>query len=137
MSEARRKLETARFHLDQMVESTADFETLTNYLDAFLSSARSVTWVLKKEFSSKTGFDAWYNARLKSVDPENDFALFKKLRNTSIKERNIYPNPTVSATDTIHYKESYSVSLYDKNGNLIKEVTDDSKTREIPKAEKK
>jgi hypothetical protein len=56
-----------------------------------------------------------------------------------MKERNIYPNPSISATDTIHYTDSYSARLYDKNGNLIKEViTDgDSKTREIPKAEKK
>jgi hypothetical protein len=76
MSEAYRKLETARFHLDQMFESIADFESLTNYLDAFLSSARSVTWVLKKEFASKTGFREWYDAKVKSVDPENDFKLF-------------------------------------------------------------
>ena len=59
MSEARRKLVTARFHLDQMVKSIADFEILTNYLDGFLSSVRSVTCVLQKEFSSKTGFREW------------------------------------------------------------------------------
>jgi hypothetical protein len=137
MSDARCKLVTARFHLDQMVKSIADFEILTNYLDGFLSSLRSVTWVLQKEFSSKTGFREWYDAKKESVDPENDFDLFVNLRNTSIKERNIYPNPSISATDTIHYTDSYSARLYDKNGKLIKEVTDSSKTSEIPKAQKR
>jgi hypothetical protein len=66
MSEARRKLETTRFYLDQMLKSTADFQSLTNYLDAFLSSARSVTWVPQKEFSSKTGFREWYDAKQKA-----------------------------------------------------------------------
>jgi hypothetical protein len=55
-----------------------------------------------------------------------------------MKERNIYPNPSISATDIIHYTDSHSARLYDKNGNLIKEVTDGgSRTRKIPKAEKK
>ncbi|HYY40378.1 MAG TPA: hypothetical protein VE692_03940 [Nitrososphaera sp.] len=120
-----------------MVKSIADFEILTNYLDGFLSSVRSVTCVLQKEFSSKTGFREWVRCQKKSVDPENDFDLFVNLRNTSIKERNIYPNPSISATDTIHYTDSCSARLYDKNGKLIKEVIDGAKTSEIPKAEKR
>ena len=104
MSEASSTLETARFLLDKMVETRGDLQSLKHYLNSFLSIARSVTWVLQKEFSSKTDFDAWYNAKIKSIDPENDFTLFKELRNTSIKERSIYPNPTISATDTIGFE---------------------------------
>jgi hypothetical protein len=93
--------------------------------------------VLQKEYSSKPGFDAWYNAKLKSIDPENDFTLFIDLRNTSIKERSIYANPTVSATSTIGFEGSYGTALHDKNGNIIEEVTGGTKRKEIPKDEKK
>jgi hypothetical protein len=137
MSEASSTLETARFFLDKMVETPADLQSVKHYLNAFLSSARSVTWVLQKEFSSKPGFNAWYNSKTKSIDPENDFSLFNDLRNTSIKERSIYPNPTISATDAIGFEESYRITLHDKNGNIIKEATGGTKTKEIPKIEKK
>jgi hypothetical protein len=91
----------------------------------------------KRNFQAKLVSESGVRCQKKSVDPENDFDLFVNLRNTSIKERNIYPNPSISATDTIHYTDSCSARLYDKNGKLIKEVIDGAKTSEIPKAEKR
>jgi hypothetical protein len=137
MSQARRKLMIARFHLDEMLDNATDFDSLTSYLDGFLSSARSVTLLLQTEFSSKKGFREWYETKIKSVDPENDFPLFNELRRTSVHVQNVYPNPSVTATDYIHYTDSYSARLYDKSGNLIKEVKGGSKTKEMPKVEKK
>jgi hypothetical protein len=137
MSEARSKLETARFNLAQLVKNSEDPKRLTHYLNDFLSSARSVTWVLKKEFSGKTNFTAWYNAKIQRIDPEKDFALFVKLRNISEKERNVRPNPIIGTTDTIYLKDRYTNRLYDRDGNLINEFTGPSEIREIPKPKKK
>ena len=62
ISNTRRKFREARFFLANMQRAARsthlDREDFDFYLSAFLSAARSVTWVLQKE--QKASYDAWY-----------------------------------------------------------------------------
>ena len=55
-------------------------------LDAFLSAARNVTWLLQKEMSEATGFNDWWNDRQKEMGNDPAMVFFRDMRNFSQKE---------------------------------------------------
>ena len=55
-------------------------------LNAFLSAARSVTFLLQKEMRSVPGFDNWWNDRMAEMRNDPAMKFFKELRNFSQKE---------------------------------------------------
>jgi len=57
------------------------------YFNAFVTSARSVTNIMQKEFADKKGFQEWYTEKQKIMRENGNFTLFKHLRNESLKER--------------------------------------------------
>jgi hypothetical protein len=63
-----------------------DSTTVGFELNAFLSAARSVTFLLQKEFSSVQGFDAWWRADRAALGNDEAACFFLKLRNYSQKE---------------------------------------------------
>jgi hypothetical protein len=79
------KLHEAEFFLDQLrVSSRLSFDAQC-YFSAFVSAARSVTWVLQATMSGIPGFESWYEvaqAKLKA-DPLAPF--FVEIRNRSEK----------------------------------------------------
>ena len=79
------KLCEAEFFLDQLRSSRRESFEARCYFSAFVSAARSVTWVLQAGMNGVTGFDTWYRlaqAKLKS-DPLAPF--FVEIRNLSEK----------------------------------------------------
>jgi hypothetical protein len=79
------KLCEADFFLDQLRRSRRESFYARCYFSAFVSAARSVTWVLQAGMSGVTGFETWYGlaqAKLKS-DPLAPF--FVEIRNRSEK----------------------------------------------------
>lgn len=57
------------------------------YLNAFVSSSRSVKWIMNKEYSKVKGWEEW-NKNISSTNEEvNYLKKISKLRNISLKEK--------------------------------------------------
>lgn len=56
-------------------------------LNAFIGSARSITSIMQKEFSSRPGFKEWYGKKQEKMRLDELLRLFINLRNESLKER--------------------------------------------------
>lgn len=55
-------------------------------MNAFLSTCRSVTFLLQKEMSGVPGFRAWYEQRQEALRNDSSATFFRDLRNLSQKE---------------------------------------------------
>ena len=89
------------------------------YLNAFISSARSVKWILNKEYSKITGWEEW-NSKISLKNEEmNILKLITKLRNISLKERPIITNKEyiLPIPEEIEIKENarYNVVIVEEN----------------------
>lgn len=81
----RKKLDEVQYHLKKMQEAfEAKDPDLVHSLNAFLSAAQSVIWVLNKAFNKKDGYSTWEKSRPERLPAEG--RVFKELRNVSIKE---------------------------------------------------
>ncbi|MBC7108976.1 MAG: hypothetical protein H5T41_09395 [Methanomassiliicoccales archaeon] len=63
MSNTRFKLNEAKYFLEQMKEHADSTEEFAYNLSAFLSAARSVTWIMQNEFKNVPGFEEWYSEK--------------------------------------------------------------------------
>jgi hypothetical protein len=119
--EARFKLEESKFFHEQMKLNFQDKTKFLNYLDAFLSAARAVTFVFKKG-REKMG-DALVRLYDSKVECEwkadKIMRLLKELRNVSIKEH----TPKTQTTAAVHM--SLSVTIGNSLG--IKKVSPEGK----------
>ncbi len=64
--------------------------------NAFLSAARSVTFLLQKEMKTVLGFDQWWDDRIKEMNEDSAMKFFRDLRNFSQKEGRISMVGTMS-----------------------------------------
>jgi hypothetical protein len=64
-------------------------EKLQYELNAFLSAARSVTWLIQKEMVHVPGFSEWWSERQKEMAADPAMRFFLALRNYSQKEGRI------------------------------------------------
>jgi len=83
--QARFKLEEAKFFYEQMEFNFQDRTKFLYYLDAFLSSARSVTLVFQKEFKNVNAkLMKWYESKIDGWEENKLMKLFVEMRNISI-----------------------------------------------------
>jgi len=142
MSKSRSKLNEAKYFYKQMKSNFKERknEEFKHCINAFLSSARSVTFVLQKEFKKYEGFDKWYELQRKLKFKDEKLKKFVEMRNISLKEEPINPryifgvmfgkgiklNPKdeflietdVSSYVSHHYKPSKSTKLNVKEENI-------------------
>jgi hypothetical protein len=85
--QADEKLEAAFYFLDEMRKSTENRKVFIFNLDAFLSTSRSVTLVLQKEFGHDPKFRKWHSQKREEMKKDELMGFFIKQRNFSIKER--------------------------------------------------
>ncbi|CAN5815792.1 hypothetical protein BH11GEM1_BH11GEM1_29590 [soil metagenome] len=64
------------------------------YLSAFLSAARSVTWIMRSEYGKLAGWDEWYRGQ-KADENAHLLALFNQLRIQSEKIEPVVPSRAV------------------------------------------
>ena len=84
MSNVEKKLKEARYFLKRMQETyLIPFEFECN-LQAFISSSRSVTFIMQKEYSDKLGFYQWYQKKQDQMRADETLSFFKEARTTSI-----------------------------------------------------
>lgn len=101
MTRTRHKLNEARFFLDKMdehyfdhVQHMFDEQPLSHpvfgyFLSAFLSAARSVTWVMKHEYKRIPGWEQWYTNETATEQQQDLMKLFTNLRNRTQKEETL------------------------------------------------
>lgn len=82
------KLEEARFFLKHLEEHWRHVPNVDFYLSAFVSAARSVTWVMKSEFGKVPGWEEWYDARKPSQEVR---ALLKQMNDIRVRSTKAIP----------------------------------------------
>lgn len=96
--------EAEYFHKKMEATSNVPKEFRFN-LNAFISRARALTWVLKKQFSGNQKFADWYVSHEKLMREDELMSFFKNARNISLKENPIRPR---SSTFIRHIESSTS-----------------------------
>ena len=91
MNEVKDTLDEAEYFYIQMEAKLKNPKELRYNLNAFISRARAVTWVLKKQFSGNQKFSEWYALEEKIMRADELMKFFVKARNISLKEKPIRP----------------------------------------------
>jgi hypothetical protein len=87
-SRTRRKLDEARFFLEKLESSIAHHPDFDYFLSAFVSSARSVTWVMKAEYKRCPGWLDWYDNKTPEAAEER---LLKQMNTLRVHSEKIEP----------------------------------------------
>jgi hypothetical protein len=125
MHEAR-KLSEAEHFLKGMQREVERPQALAFELSAFLSAARSVLQYACEEAKQKPRGQAWYDAEMGA---EPCLRFFKGKRDHSIHIAPVQPpgTTTIGIVDMVPSpRVSLTVSIYDTQGNLVREIKDDS-----------
>jgi hypothetical protein len=80
MTYTQQKLMYSSIMLEQAKKSSNDYSVFMANLDAFVYDARSVTYIMQKEYNPAVGFEEWYRSKQEEMKVDPDFVLFKKLR---------------------------------------------------------
>jgi hypothetical protein len=110
MTDARHKVKEAEYFFEKMKKNIEDDKVFSFNLSAFLTSARSVTFLMQKEYQHVLGFQDWYADKRKLMQSDNDFEFFNDLRVATVHTKAIMPNkkvtesiiePAISITDSV------------------------------------
>jgi hypothetical protein len=91
LNEVKDALDEAEYFYQRMESALQVPKEFRHNLNAFISRARAVTWVLKKQFSGNQKFSDWYAVKEKIMRADELMSFFVKLRNISLKEKPIQP----------------------------------------------
>jgi len=119
MTNTRDKLNEAKFCLKLMKDilnspnaTTVQGRDEFRYsLNLFLSSARSVTWIMKKEFDKVSGFHTWYAGKEAQMRSDNTMRFLLEQRNISLKRQSVQPHGITKVSFTEHITITDSVVL--------------------------
>ena len=87
MSQTGKKLRETQYFYNQMLENYKEPEKFEFNLQAFLSAARSVTFVMQKEYSKHPDFGKWYESKQKEMHTDEMLRFFNEKRTVSIHEK--------------------------------------------------
>lgn len=133
MTETEIKLSDARIQLRLALDNYRDPNVLRSCINAFITSARSVTFSMQKESSGSEKFDDWYKLKQKEMGADPVLRFFFDQRNISIHEHSISPtrstisvryvNPGLSSrkgdTATKYQFEGYSDLVPGHDANVF------------------
>jgi hypothetical protein len=133
MSRTRDKLKEAHFFLQKLEEHYAQQPDINYYLSAFISSSRSVIWVMQSEHSDIRGWRDWYNSR----EPTLEEAIFlKSINEVRIRSEKKEPLRTsaqitigINKGDTTPELEESLVSIVDKKVKVTIAARKDSRRK--------
>jgi hypothetical protein len=92
MKATRGKLDEALFFLQQTETHYLENPTFDYYLSAFISSARSVLWVMRSEYNNTNGWENWYETRKPTEEEELLLKKINDIRVSSEKKRPLKTN---------------------------------------------
>lgn len=86
MTKTRKKLEEAAFFLQKLKSSRDNFKEFKCYLSAYISSARSVLWIMRYEYHNIKGWEEWFKSKEEDDEVKRLFGIITKARNLSQKQ---------------------------------------------------
>ena len=98
MKKTIRKLAEAEFFLTKMEENYLEHKEFEYYLSAFISSSRSVLWILKAEHKSNIKWLEWYDKKLPNAEEKVLLKNINELRVQSEKHTPIEPRLLMTIT---------------------------------------
>jgi hypothetical protein len=117
---AKEKLEEALYFLLQMRQNYIHRKHFVYNLNAFLNSARNVTFTLQEEYANNPEFKAWYPQKQKEMKEDKLMSFFNDLRvvsvhkkgspkhSLSVKAAYILPKEIFKASTVGYTKHKYS-----------------------------
>lgn len=93
LAEAAYFLERIRAHYHDVL-TYSDIQLpvpLAYYVSAYVSAARSVTWILRAEYQAVEGWEAWWRAQVPTADQAEIMSVFTEIRNRSQKAEPLRP----------------------------------------------
>lgn len=100
MTNTRDKLNEAKHFLGKMSEATSELDKFRYELTAFLSASRSITQIMQKEFSGKSGFGDWYKQKQKEMEQNGTLKYLHRQRSITFHEHPVLPYP-IQATSQV------------------------------------
>src|ERR1700680_1199577 len=82
---ATQKFKEAAFFYDQMYACRTNVEKFPSFLSAFLTSFRSITIYLQKQYAHDDRFKEWYPVKQAEMEKDPTLALLNKRRNAVTK----------------------------------------------------
>lgn len=100
------KLDEAKFFLDQLKPNYGKERKFDFFLSAFISAARSVTWVMGTEYADVEGWRVWFDSLAPS---EEEAALLRGTNEVRIRTQKLGPLQTTSRVkvDGVTIPEAY------------------------------
>jgi hypothetical protein len=115
------KLDEAKYFLEQIKSNIENDRALKHNLSAFLSSARSITFVLQNEYSDNPNFGTWYAKKQEEMRNDNLLSFFVNKRNYVVKENSITPikQRIITISDVGTAYESVTVMKKNPDGTEV------------------
>jgi len=104
------KLAEATFFLEKIREYYDQSPDIGYYANAFISAARSVTWVLQAECADISGWPEWYDAKSATEEEEKFFKKMNAARIRSQKRESIALRNIVTIAVPVLDKDEISSS---------------------------
>jgi len=111
MTDTREKLLEAKYFLERMVENQDKRDVFKYNLSAFLSAARSVTWIMQREFGKVPGFIEWYRIQQDKMRSDEKMRILGDKRHATTHEEPVRPHAQVGVTVTERLIMTDSVSV--------------------------
>jgi len=120
MTDTLKRLKEVEILFDRMKNSTSNHIEFRTNLNAFISLARTITWVMKKEFSKNPQFKEWYKTKENEMKKDDTFDFFKNIRNTVVHEKSVGKIAIMTKLGTLTTNGSTLIPLpkFDKDGNV-------------------
>ena len=115
--DTQQKYNEAEYFLEMVKDNDENRQRFEYNLSAFLSAARSVTFVLQKESSKNPEFDEWYCKKQMQMKRDKLFKFLKKKRDSGIHKKIIKPRAEISTTIPFSGAGSVSVETIVRNAD--------------------
>lgn len=79
-------LDETEFFLNKLKEEQESFPDFNYYLNAYISAARSVLWIMKNEYGKVNGWKKWYDDTEVDNDKKSLLKGIVDMRNRSLKK---------------------------------------------------
>lgn len=132
------KLDEAKYFLEQMKLSIKDRRVFKYNLSAFLSSARSVTFILQKEYARNSKFKEWYGKKQIEMRKDELLNFFVRKRNYVVKKGPLETRAEVSVKvyESIIVSDNVTVALKKHDGTeeiVYQTAESEVKSKQKPK----
>lgn len=139
MTRTRGKLNEAQFFLQKLEKNVDTGPDFDYYLSAFLSSARSVLWVMRSEYLSVDSWEDWYKSTPITSEQDTLLKVMRELRNRTVKRETIDTKAQVilqvKAEHVTHDLETYFAEFAGRRAKITLEVVSKSDTHQTEFAE--